>query len=166
MNTTDQIVDGRVGIFHYVLTDDAGTVIDESQKEMPMPYLHGAGNIVPGLESAMAGRSVGETFAVAVAPEEGYGVRVEDCQMAVPREQFPDDMPVEIGMPVMAEGGDGVPVTLWITEIADDDITVDANHPLAGKTLNFAIEVVGVREPTEEELAHGHPHGLDGHAGH
>jgi FKBP-type peptidyl-prolyl cis-trans isomerase SlyD len=166
MTNTDEVTDSCVGIFHYVLTDDQGEVIDESREGVPMPYLHGAGNIVPGLETAMAGRKVGEKFQVAVVPEEGYGVRVEDCMMTVPREQFPDDLPIEIGMPVMAEGGDGVPVTLWITNIGESDVTVDANHPLAGATLNFAIEVVGVREPTADELEHGHPHGLDGHTGH
>ena len=135
-----QIAERTVASFHYTLTDDAGVVIDSSQGAEPLTYLHGVGGIVPGLEKAMEGRSAGDRFDVVVAPEDGYGTPNEMLVQTVPREAF-----------------QGVDV------IEDGMVTVDGNHPLAGQTLHFAIEVVDVRDASVEEVVHGHVHGAGGH---
>lgn len=156
-----QIADRCVASFHYTLTDDAGAVIDSSQDREPMSYLHGAGMIVPGLESAMEGRRAGEAFNVDVPPAQGYGLRDEGLVQAVPRAAFQGVDTVEPGMQFQAQGPQGA-LTVTVREVGDDTVTVDANHPLAGATLHFAIEVTDVREASEDEIAHGHAHGPGG----
>lgn len=160
-----QVAAGKVAIIHYTLTDAAGEVIDSSTGEDPMPYLHGGGNIVEGLEEALDGRAVGDKIAVVVPPEKGYGPRQDAPPQPVPRDGFPADVELEVGMQFMVEAGEGY-APVWITGIEDQVVFLDGNHPLAGATLHFAVEVVGIRDATEDEVAHGHPHGLDGHAGH
>ena len=151
----------KVVLFHYTLRDSDGDVLDSSDGADPLPYLHGAGNIVPGLERQMTGRVVGDSFTAVVSPEEGYGVR-DGLPQPVPRDAFPEDVELEEGMQFMAEGPDGDAMPLWIAAIEADMVFVDKNHPLAGETLHFAIEIVGIREATAAELEHGHPHGADG----
>ncbi len=160
------VADDKVVIFHYTLTNDDGEVIDSSEGGEPLPYLHGAGNIVPGLEKEMVGKGPGDKFEVRVTPEEGYGEPQGDGPQPIPRENFPDGMPIEPGMPFPAELPTGQQVMLWVVEVNDESVLVDLDHPLAGEHLNFAIEVVGVRDANEDELAHGHPHGIDGTEGH
>ncbi|MCE5233046.1 MAG: peptidylprolyl isomerase [Mizugakiibacter sp.] len=157
-----QIAERCVASFHYTLTNDAGEVLDSSDGREPLAYLHGAGNIVPGLEKALAGRSAGDAFEVEVAPEEGYGPRVEQLVQVVPRAAFQGVMQLEPGMQFRAQTDNG-PLSVVITRIEGDDVTVDGNHPLAGVTLHFAIEVTEVREATAEETQHGHVHGAGGH---
>ncbi len=157
-----QIADDTVASIHYTLTDKAGKVIDASPAGQPLIYLHGAGNIVPGLENALAGRSAGDRFDVAVAPEEGYGTRHEQLIQLVPREAFHGVDTLEPGMQFEAQSGDG-PTLVTVTQVDADNVTVDGNHPLAGETLHFAIEVADVRSATGEELEHGHVHGTGGH---
>ncbi len=151
-----------VAQFHYTLTDDAGTVIDSSRGAAPLTYLHGGGNIVPGLEKAMEGKGKGDAFKVDVSPEEGYGQRVEALLQTAPRAMFPDDMAPEVGMQFQAESNMG-PVMVTVMAVEGDTVTLDGNHALAGQTLHFEVEVMSVRDATVEELQHGHVHGEGGH---
>ena len=157
-----QIADNSAVAFHYTLTSDSGEVIDSSDGREPLAYLHGSGTIVPGLENAMTGRSPGERFSVTVSPEEGYGLHHPEMVQKVPRSAFQGVEEVEVGMQFQARGPQGA-MSVTIAAVDGDEVTVDANHPLAGQNLNFAIEIVSVRAATEEELAHGHVHGPGGH---
>lgn len=151
--------------FHYTLTDDAGTVLDSSRDSEPLVYLHGAGNIVPGLEQAMAGRKPGDAFKVDVAPEQGYGTRVDALVQQMPRSAFAGMPEPEVGMQFQAESNMG-PVMVTVVAVDADNVTLDGNHALAGVTLHFDVEVVSVREATTEEIDHGHVHGPGGHHHH
>ena len=157
-----QIAENTVAAFHYTLTNDAGEVLDSSRGREPLAYLHGAGNIVPGLEKAMEGRSAGDRFEVDVSPEEGYGKRHDGLVQVVPRQAFQGVDTLEVGMQFQASGPQGA-MSVTIAGIDGDQVTVDGNHPLAGETLHFAIEIAEVREASSEELAHGHVHGPGGH---
>lgn len=157
-----QIAARTVATFHYTLTDDAGKVIDSSSGHAPLAYLHGAGNIVPGLEKALEGRAAGDKFDVVVSPEEGYGEPNEMLIQTVPREAFQGVDELEVGMAFQAQTPQGA-ISVVISKIEDGMVTVDGNHPLAGQNLHFAIEVVEVRDASLEELAHGHVHGAGGH---
>lgn len=156
---TDAVADGKIVRIHYRLTV-RDQRIDESGDE-PLAYLHGSGQIVPGLERRIAGKGKGDKFEATVPPDEGYGQRVGDAQ-TVPRNAFPEDIEVEEGMQLAAQTPDGDVVPLWIVAVEDGQVTVDTNHPLAGETLNFDIEVVDVRDATAEEMEHGHAHGAGG----
>lgn len=158
----DTIADGVVAIIHYTLKNDEGEVLDSSEGGEALPYLHGASNIVPGLEKELTGLSVGDKKDVQVAPEEGYGVPNPAMIQQVPREAFPEDAEVEPGVQFLMQGEQGQPIPIWITAVEGDVVTIDANHPLAGKTLHFSIEVAGIRLPNDDEKAHGHPHGITG----
>ncbi|MBD8524491.1 FKBP-type peptidyl-prolyl cis-trans isomerase [Pseudomarimonas arenosa] len=157
-----QIASKTVASFHYTLTNDQGDVVDSSSGRDPLVYLHGAGNIVAGLEKAMEGRAAGDKFEVAVPPEQGYGLRDEQLVQQVPREAFQGVDTIEVGMHFQASGPHGV-ASVEVTEVNEQVVTVDANHPLAGQTLHFAIEVMDVRQAQPEELEHGHVHGAGGH---
>jgi FKBP-type peptidyl-prolyl cis-trans isomerase SlyD len=157
-----QIAERTVASFNYTLTNDAGEVIDSSEGRSPLAYLHGAGNIVPGLEKEMAGRKAGDRFDVVVAPEEGYGQPNPMLVQVVPREAFQGVDTIEVGMEFQAQTPQG-PLSVVVSKVDADNVTVDGNHPLAGKTLHFAIEVTDVRDASVEELAHGHVHGPGGH---
>ena len=153
----------KVVSFHYTVSDsDSEEVIDSSEGGQPMTYLHGAQNIVPGLERALEGNSVGDELEVTVAPAEAYGERSEDRVQQVPIEAFEGMEKVEPGMAVTAHTDHGQ-VNLVITEVQGDQVTVDANHPLAGKSLTFQVTVTEVRDASDEEKAHGHVHGPGGH---
>ncbi|MFL6586234.1 MAG: peptidylprolyl isomerase [Luteimonas sp.] len=145
-----EIAAARVATFHYTLTDDDGTVIDKSAEANPLPYFHGGGNIVPGLEQALEGRKAGDTLKVDVKPEEGYGLRNDSLVQAVPRQAFQGIDTIEPGMQFQAQGGAG-PMLVTVVEVGDAEVKIDGNHPLAGKTLHFAIEIVAVRDATDEE---------------
>ncbi|GGY16928.1 peptidyl-prolyl cis-trans isomerase [Rhodanobacter panaciterrae] len=157
-----QIAQNSVAAFHYTLTDDEGQVIDSSEGREPLTYLHGSGQIVPGLEKQMEGRAVGDKFTADVIPEEGYGVRHAELMQEVPREAFQGVEDIQPGMQFQGRGPQGE-INVTVTKVEDDKVFIDGNHPLAGKTLHFAIEVTDLRVATEEELAHGHVHGAGGH---
>ncbi len=163
---SDIIAPDKVGIFHYTLTDDEGTQLDSSRGGQPLAYLHGHQNIVPGLEKQLEGHTAGDALVAVVPPAEGYGERQGPGPQSVPRKEFPKGMDPRPGMPVRAQGSAGQEVVLWITKVEGAQVWVDVNHPLAGKTLHFDVEVVGVREPTADELQHGHAHGPEGQAPH
>ncbi|MCA9196660.1 MAG: peptidylprolyl isomerase [Pirellulaceae bacterium] len=148
--------------FEYTLTNPDGEVLDSSEGKDPLTYLHGAGNIIPGLEVAIAGKSAGDSLSVVVAPSDGYGER-DDRQVAnVPKENFAGIPNLEIGMPLEAQTPQG-PRVVRIAAINDDSVTIDANHPLAGVTLHFDVRITDVRQATPDEISHGHAHGPGGH---
>lgn len=157
-----QIAERSVASFHYTLTNDAGDVLDSSEGREPLAYLHGVGNIVPGLEREMAGHVAGDSFRVDVAPEDGYGDYIDELVQVVPRKSFEGVADLAVGMQFQAQTGQG-PIAVVVTEIEGDSVTVDGNHPLAGETLHFAVEIVEVRAASAEELQHGHVHGAGGH---
>lgn len=153
-----QVADNRVISIHYTLTNDKGAVIDQSTSDQPLVYLHGAGNIISGLENALTGKSAGDKLQVTVEPTDAYGERIEQMVQKVPRSMFEGIEKIETGMQFHAEGNRG-PVVVTVTEISGDDITIDGNHPLAGETLTFDVEVAEIRDATADELEHGHVHG-------
>lgn len=155
-----QIADLTVVTIDYTLTDGDGDELDTSRGGEPLTYLHGAGNIIPGLERALTGRSAGQDVSVTVRPEDGYGLRDEDLVQSLPRGNFQAG-DVEIGTRFQAEGPEGSQV-VTVVALDDDSVTIDANHPLAGSTLNFAVSIHGVRTSTPEERKHGHVHGPGG----
>ena len=156
------IEDSKVVHIHYTLTNDAGEILDSSSGDEPLAYLHGSGNIIPGLENALAGKTAGDKFKVSVAPAEGYGEHQENLCQEVPRSAFQGVDEIEPGMRFQAQSSEGAhPVT--VTAVGDDTVTIDGNHPLAGQTLNFEVEVAEVRDASAEELEHGHVHGPGGH---
>lgn len=146
----------------YTLTDDQGTVIDSSQGGDPLWYLHGFGNIIPGLERELSGKSVGDRLQVKVAPEDGYGERNEGLQQDVSREQFGEIDDLQEGMQFQAQTDAG-PMVFTIVNVSEEVVTVDGNHPLAGMALNFDVTVRDIREATDDEISHGHIHGPGGH---
>ena len=152
-----EICDGQVVEFHYILTDEEGGILDSSQDGLPLTYLHGAGNIVPGLESRMSGCTVGDSFKAVIPPSEGYGEYQEPGPQPVDRGEFPDSVDLESGAVFTVRAQSGQEFNVWITEVDGDTVYVDANHPLAGKTLTFDVEVVSIRTATHEELEHGRP---------
>jgi FKBP-type peptidyl-prolyl cis-trans isomerase SlyD len=161
--TSAPIADGLVVSFHYTLTDDDGSVIDSSSGGEPLEYLHGHGNIVPGLERVLTGKKVGDALKVSVAPKDGYGEHDPRGRGKVPRSSFPDDMEIEPGMQFAGEGPGGEQHVVWIAAVEKDHVVIDQNHPLAGRTLHFDVSVATVRAATTDELAHGHAHGAHGH---
>ena len=141
----------------YTLKNDQGEVLDSSDNHGELSYLHGHQNIVPGLEKALDGKSVGESVDTTVTPEEGYGDRRDDLVFSVPRDRLPDEE-LELGMQFRAQSQDGQELVVNLIAIGDDDVTLDGNHPLAGQDLHFDVTVRGVRSATDEEISHGHVH--------
>jgi FKBP-type peptidyl-prolyl cis-trans isomerase SlyD len=147
--------------FHYKLTDDDGINIDSSEGKEPLGYLHGAGNIIPGLEKALEGKKVGDSLTVAVTAAEGYGEVQKELIQEVPREAFQGIDTIELGMQFEAQTGQGGTVPVTVVAVTDELVTVDGNHPLAGRNLNFDVTIEEVRKASEEELARGHLHDLE-----
>ncbi len=154
-----KIADKCVALFNYTLKNDQGEVLDSSDGN-PMAYLHGEFNIVEGLEKALEGKQAGEKLSVSVEPAEAYGEFDDSLVQAVPRADF-GDHPVEIGSQFHADTAIG-PRIVTVTAIHEDEVVIDANHPLAGENLNFDVEIMEVREATADELEHGHVHGEGG----
>ncbi|PIE47687.1 MAG: peptidylprolyl isomerase [Gammaproteobacteria bacterium] len=155
------IAKDSAAFFNYTLKDDEGNVIDQSPEGQPLAYLHGHGNIIPGLEKQLEGKSAGETLTATVGPEEAYGQYQEQAIQQVPRENFQGVDNIEVGMQFQSEAG-GQTMLVTVTDVTDKLVTVDANHPLAGKTLHFDVEITEVRAATEDEISHGHIHGVGG----
>lgn len=152
-----QIAENVVASFDYELTGPDGEVIDKSQPGEPLPYLHGAGNIIPGLEAELLGKGAGDELTAVIEPAMAYGERNEQLLQEVPKEAFQGVDELEVGMRFTAESNNG-PVPVVITAVADDKVTVDGNHPLAGMVLTFKVKVTEVREATAQEIEHGHVH--------
>jgi FKBP-type peptidyl-prolyl cis-trans isomerase SlyD len=156
------ITDNCVASFHYTLTDSTGKVLDSSEGQEPLSYLHGAGNIIPGLESALLGKTTGDKLSVAVVAAEAYGERDDTMVQELPTSMFSGVDQIEVGMEFHAETEHGLQV-VTVTSVENDTVTIDGNHPLAGVDLNFEVEVTEVRDASQEELTHGHAHGAGGH---
>lgn len=152
----------KVVTINYTLTDETGSLLESSEGQEPLTYLHGVGNLIPGLEASLEGKSAGASLKVSVPPEEAYGVWDLEKVMEIPKSQFSGVENVEAGMQfsVQSEAGEEV---VTVTKVEGDTVTIDSNHPLAGKTLTFDVIIVGIREATAEELEHGHVHGHGGH---
>jgi FKBP-type peptidyl-prolyl cis-trans isomerase SlyD len=146
---------------HYTLKDDNNQTLDTSSGGEPLVYLHGANNIIPGLEEALEGKKQGDKFQVTVPSEKGYGPYLDQMVQTVSKNQFPQD-DIKAGMRFQAHTPQG-PVILTVVEVKENEVVVDGNHPLAGQNLHFDLEVAEVRQATEEELSHGHVHGPGGH---
>jgi FKBP-type peptidyl-prolyl cis-trans isomerase SlyD len=157
------IATDKVVSIHYTLTNAEKDVLDSSAPGEPLVYLHGRGAIVPGLERELSGKVVGDKLDVVVSPADGYGERAGPGPQPIPLEAF-EGVDVQPGMPFMVEDDEGHHVPLWVVDVTEEHVMVDGNHPLAGETLHFAVEIVAVRDATDEELAHGHAH--DGHHHH
>jgi FKBP-type peptidyl-prolyl cis-trans isomerase SlyD len=160
------ISNGKVVNLLYSLTNDSGEVLDRADHEAPFTYLHGAQQIVPGLENALEGLKVGDKKNVKVEPADGYGELNPDLKMTVGRAQFPSKVEIEPGMQFEAQTPDGHGVVFTVEAIEGDKIKIDGNHPLAGQRLHFDVEVLSMRDATDEEKQHGHAHGPDGHHHH
>jgi len=157
-----QVARDAVVVIHYTLTNDAGEVLDSSAGGEPLSYIHGGGNIIPGLEEALEGKGSGDKLQVAVPAEKAYGTHDAELVQQVPKRAFQGVGEVKAGMRFTAQTEHG-PRQVVVTRVAGDMVTVDGNHPLAGQALNFAVEITEVRAATAEELAHGHVHGPGGH---
>lgn len=158
-----QVEKDKVVTIDYILKDDEGNIIDRSEGGN-FSYLHGANNIIPGLENALIGKAAGDEVAVSLEPEQGYGNRNESLKQTVSREMFQSPEDIEIGRQFYAQSPEGQQLVITVTEIDDNDVTIDANHPLAGINLNFDVTIVNVRDATEEEISHSHVHGGGQHA--
>ncbi|MEJ2552698.1 MAG: peptidylprolyl isomerase [Gammaproteobacteria bacterium] len=155
-----QVAKNKVISIDYTLTDAQGAELDSSQGRGPFAYIHGIGNIIPGLEAALEGKSKGDQVNAVIPPENAYGARDEKLVQDLPRSQFDTDQEIQVGMQfqAMREGG---PRVVTVVSVDADNVTIDANHPLAGVTLHFDVTVKEIREATGDELSHGHVHGPD-----
>lgn len=152
-----KIENKRVVQIHYTLKDDQGEILDSSAGKSPLPYIHGIGALIPGLEKQLLGKQAGDKFTAVVAPAEGYGEYDEEQVFEVPASEFEGDDELQLGMQIQLDTESG-PAIATIVNMEEDIITLDLNHPLAGTTLNFEVEIVEVREATKQELDHGHVH--------
>jgi FKBP-type peptidyl-prolyl cis-trans isomerase SlyD len=153
-----EISKNKVAGIHYTLRDNTGTIIDTSDGREPLYYLHGAGNLIIGMEEGLEGKTIGDKFQLKISPAKGYGEKDPSMTQKVPRSAF-GNQEVKQGMKFQTDRG----AVVTVTDVGLDSVTVDANHPLAGVELNFAVEVMEVRNATQEELEHGHVHGPGGH---
>lgn len=157
-----QISKNKVASIDYTLTGPEGQVLDSSQGRGPLSYLHGASNIIPGLEKELEGKVAGDSLTVSVPAAQAYGAHDPQMVQAVPRSNFKGIAKIEAGMQFEARTADGGRV-VTVVKVDEENVTVDANHPLAGMDLKFEVKVVEVREATVEEMQHGHAHGAGGH---
>ncbi len=156
------IAKDKVVSLHYTLKDTQGKVLDSSSGGEPLVYLHGASNIIPGLEEALTGKKLGDKLQITVTPDKAYGERDERMVQTIPKSQFPNPEKIQMGMRFQVNSNHG-PVVLTVIDIKENDVVVDGNAELAGQTLHFDVEITDVRSATEEEMAHGHAHGPGGH---
>ena len=157
-----QIKTDVVVSIHYTLTDKTGEVIDTSDGQEPLAYLHGRGNLISGLEKELEGKENGAKLNVTVPPEEAYGIRDEKLTRKVSRSSFKDIEDLQEGMQFQSKTENGIEI-FTVTSVEGENVTIDGNHALADETLTFDVEITNIREATEEELAHGHVHGSEGH---
>lgn len=157
------IEDGKVVAFSYVLKNGEGVEIDRAEADDPLYYLHGGQQIVPGLEEKLKGLKKGDKQSVVVDPKDGYGDVIADLKLKVDRSQFPSDLELEVGMQFSADIGGGQQLPFRVCGVNGDSVEIDGNHPLAGESLHFDVEIQEVREATKEEVEHGHAHGPGGH---
>ena len=159
-----KIAANKVATLHYTLKDDKGALIESSVASgEPLEYIHGIGNLIPGLEKKLEGKVVGDKLSVVVPAEDAYGERDEELIEDVERTEFDDGEELEVGKEFQYDDEDGNIFHVRVVKMDDKMVTIDGNHPLAGQTLAFEVEVLGVRDASAEELEHGHVHGPEGH---
>jgi FKBP-type peptidyl-prolyl cis-trans isomerase SlyD len=158
-----EVKKGKVVTLGFVLTDDQGVELDRADRNEPFLFLHGSNQIVPGLENGLTGLTIGDKKKIVVSPAEAYGEVNPDLVLSVSNQQFPKGTEIEVGMKFVADLDGGEEAVFTIRSIAGEKVVIDANHDLAGMTLTFDIEVLDVRDPTADELAHGHAHGPGEH---
>jgi len=158
-----KIASNKVATLHYTLKDDKGALIESSVGNEPLTYIHGIGNLIPGLEDKLEGKQAGDKLSVLVPAEDAYGERDEELIEEVEKAEFDSGEDLEVGKEFQYDDEDGNVFHVRIVEIKGDKIVVDGNHPLAGMNLSFDVEVIGVRDASKEELEHGHVHGEGGH---
>jgi FKBP-type peptidyl-prolyl cis-trans isomerase SlyD len=156
------IAENKIVTLQYNVKDSDGTLIDSSEANDPLVYMHGAHNIITGLENALLGKASGDSFDVVIEPLDAYGEHNPELVQVVPKSAFEGVEQIEPGMVFTADTPNG-PMQLTVTAMEGDDVTIDPNHPLAGKTLHFTGSISDIRDATEEELEHGHVHGAGGH---
>lgn len=157
------IKNGTVVSLSYVLTNAGGEELDRAEKNDTFAYLHGYGQIVPGLENALNGLQVGEKKKVVIPPLEAYGEVIPELKMKLEKSQFPAGEVIEEGMQFLSQDPEGNEFVFSVLGVEGEHVLVDGNHPLAGETLHFDVEVLGIRDATPEELEHKHVHGEGGH---
>ena len=155
---TLMIGNNSVVSIHYTLKNEAGEVIDSSEGNQPLMYLHSSNNLIPGLENELQGKSSGASFSTVIPPQQAYGEVRADLVQVISKDLFQGVESVETGMTFLAQGDGGAEQQVRVTAVSGDEITVDANHPMAGITLHFEFDIVNVREETEQEIEHGHVH--------
>lgn len=153
-----QIGNNKVAVITYTLTDNSGTVIDQATTEEPFAFIQGTGNIIPGLEKALDGKRVGDNINITVEPAEGYGERDNALTQVLAKEMFEGVDEITPGMQFHAQTPNGMSI-VTVTAVENDQVTIDGNHPLAGVVLNFDVNVLEIRDATEDEIDHGHIHG-------
>lgn len=153
-----KVANDHVVLIHYTLKDEQGNLVDSSKGGEPLKYLHGAGNIIPGLEKALLGCAVGDNKEVIVEPSDGYGEYDESLVSKIPREFFSGVDVIQEGMEFHAQGPNGEVQPVIVKAVAETEVTIDANHELAGQTLCFQVSIEDVRLATSEEIDHGHVH--------
>jgi FKBP-type peptidyl-prolyl cis-trans isomerase SlyD len=163
MGAAMEIEKDRVVAINYTLTDDEGKVLDTNQGKTSLYYLHGHGNLVPGLEKALVGKSAGDKVSTKVPPEDGYGEYDASRQFEVPKGELGPQVTPQKGMVLSMRGPNGMAVPVTVLKVKLRTVVMDGNHQLAGKNLNFEVDVVSVRKAKKEELAHGHAHGPGSH---
>lgn len=159
--SNDTIIDNKVVILHYAVSDSDDTLIDSSYDHSPLSVIQGSHYLIPGLEAALVGHKAGDKFEVSVSAENAYGQREDGFVQTVPKDMFGGIEDLEVGSQLRATTDEGEQ-TVIVIDVQDDAITVDGNHPLAGIDLKFDVEILEVRDATAEELAHGHVHSEDG----
>ena len=160
-----QVSEHKVVVLKYEVIDEQDQLVDRSEDDGPLAYIHGNGQLIPGLENALEGREQGDKLSIDVPPDQGYGERDEDGIQTVSRSQFDNGDQIEAGMQFEAQDDEGHQI-VTVVGVEGDKITLDTNHPLAGKTLHFKVEIVEVLDATPEELDHNHVHGPGGHHHH
>ena len=159
-----KVEENKVVTFEYTLKNDNGDILDSSSDHAPLVYIHGSGNIIPGLESELEGKQIGDKFHATIAPEDAYGIRYDELVQKIEREKLAHLDTIEVGMQLQAYDEEGMQI-LTVKEVSDTDVTLDGNHPLAGERLHFDVEVTGIREATEEEAMFGLNQGHGGCGG-
>lgn len=157
------VTDGMVVTLDFTLTLTDGEVADSTQGEMPLRFVVGQGQLLPGLEDAMIGMRVDEERDIMLRPEDAYGEWDEDALEEIAVSELPEGVELEEGMPLEVTDTEGETYEASVYEVRGDTVVLDYNHPLAGETLNFHVKVIDVRPATPSELEHGHVHGDDGH---